>query len=128
MNQVGEERDASCANVDRGLHQRGCEEKRKRDRDGSDAGARANDRGVDEPMRVAVAGMVRLPFLAEMVLVGMWMTMSMGMVVAGAASVVMRGQGVDSPRASGVEDPSRTCSTWYAASASSTPTCASWSA
>ena len=57
VDQVGEQRDRTGQDEDRELKQRGDYQDGEADRDGLDAGARADDRAVDEPVRVAVAAL-----------------------------------------------------------------------
>ena len=67
VDQVREQRDRAGGGEDDRLHERGDAEHAEADRDGLDALTRADDRAIDEPVRVAVAG-VRL--VAVRVLVG----------------------------------------------------------
>jgi hypothetical protein len=71
VNQVGEQRDRTGEDEDRELKQRGDYENCKADRNRFDAGAGANDRAVDESVRVAVAALamiVSMPIGVAMVM------------------------------------------------------------
>jgi hypothetical protein len=57
VDQVGEQRHRPGEGEDRDLRTCGESKDGEAERDGLDAGARADDRAVDEPVRVAVLGM-----------------------------------------------------------------------
>ena len=61
VDQVGEERDRARQDEDRHLRSGGEREHGEADRDGLDALVRADDRAVDEPMRVVVPVRVVVP-------------------------------------------------------------------
>ena len=58
MDQVGQQRDRARQDEDRDLHSGNKPEYGEAERDGLDARARAHDRAIDEPVRVAVVGVV----------------------------------------------------------------------
>jgi hypothetical protein len=63
VNQVGQQRDRARQDEDRDLHSSGKPEYCEAERDGLYARARAYDRPIDEPVRVAVVGVVRVLML-----------------------------------------------------------------
>ncbi len=75
VNQIGKQCDAASDREDRRLNERSAEKDRERDRDGLDALTRANDRGVDESVRVTVATVtesivVRMVVIVRVVMIG----------------------------------------------------------
>jgi hypothetical protein len=62
-NQVSQQRDRARQDEDRDLHSGNKPEYGEAERDGIDTRARAYDRAIDEPVRVAVVGVVRVPVL-----------------------------------------------------------------